>query len=73
MVLVVHILPNKFKNIIISLILPIFYAKYFVLELHREVWYLPTHDGNKIRSLIDSDSYWFSLALNFEECTFAGS
>ncbi|KAL2735048.1 hypothetical protein V1477_013448 [Vespula maculifrons] len=51
------------KNIIISLILSIFYAKYFEWE------YPPTRDDNKIGPLTDFDSYWFSLALNFDEYT----
>ncbi|KAL2744061.1 hypothetical protein V1477_007937 [Vespula maculifrons] len=35
-----------------------------------EEWeYTPTRDDNKIGPLTDFDSYWFSLALNFEEYT----
>ncbi|KAL2734913.1 LOW QUALITY PROTEIN: hypothetical protein V1477_013631 [Vespula maculifrons] len=55
------------KNRIISLILSIFYANYFK---YMEKWeYSPTRDDNKIGPLTDFDSYWFSLALNFDECT----
>ncbi|KAF7379617.1 hypothetical protein HZH68_016565 [Vespula germanica] len=38
-------------------------------KLHREVGILSPRDGNKVGSLIDFDSYWTSLALNFDECT----
>nr|KAF7389465.1 hypothetical protein H0235_017949 [Vespula pensylvanica] len=34
-----------------------------------EQWgYFSTRDDNKVRTLTDFDSYWFSLALNFNEC-----
>ncbi|KAL2743445.1 hypothetical protein V1477_008934 [Vespula maculifrons] len=31
--------------------------------------YSPTRDDNKVRTLTDFDSYWFSLALYFDEWT----
>ncbi|KAF7395330.1 hypothetical protein HZH68_009380 [Vespula germanica] len=39
-------------------------------SMYMEKWeYSPTRDDNKIGPLTDFDSYWFSLALNFDEST----
>ncbi|KAL2735041.1 hypothetical protein V1477_013441 [Vespula maculifrons] len=39
------------------------------INFNLEWEYSPICDDNKIGPLTDFDSYWFSLALNFDECT----